>query len=175
MSLFDVNETKNSHLVYPPDNGKASVALTKTLFEAQALKKDEQENYVPTGEPFACVLPDSEVESRFAQDCSNEGNIKFFFKLPSLFKIPTPLGSYNPDWAVVFEDDARVYFVAETKSSLLDSDLRASEKHKIACGQHHFNLSAEVSYCKVTSLEELGNIANSLPKQEKPNLLGEFL
>jgi type III restriction enzyme len=175
MSLFDANETKNSHLVYPPDNGKASVALTKTLFEAQALTKDELENYVPIGEPFACVLPDSEVESRFAQDCSTDGRVKFFFKLPSSFKIPTPLGSYNPDWAVVFEGDARVYFVAETKSSLLNSDLRASEKHKIACGQHHFKLSAEVSYCKVTSLEELGNIANSLPKQEKPNLLGEFL
>jgi len=63
-----------------------------------------------------------------------------YAKLPGWFKVPTPLGSYNPDWAVLVErnGDERLYLVVETKSGLFDDDLRDKENAKIACGKAHF-------------------------------------
>jgi type III restriction enzyme len=100
-------------------------------------------------------LIDSAPESKFAQDCSNDERVRFFFKLPGRFKIPTPLGTYNPDWAVVFEGDTRVYFVAETKSSTVEQDRRQAENLKIACGRKHFALSKDVVFRDVTALDAL--------------------
>jgi type III restriction enzyme len=107
------------------------------------------------GEPFSCVLTESTPENNFAQDCSNDERVRFFFKLPSSFKIPTPLGDYNPDWAVVFEGDARVYFVAETKSSTVEQERRQAENLKIACGRKHFALSKDVVFRDVVDLDRL--------------------
>jgi len=81
--------------------------------------------------------------------------VKFFFKLPSRFKIPTPLGTYNPDWAVVLENDARVYFVAETKSTTIRANRRPAENLQIACGRKHFAMSQDVVFKDVTNLSEL--------------------
>jgi type III restriction enzyme len=97
----------------------------------------------------------STTERAFAHDCSVEERVKLFFKLPRQFKIPTPLGTYNPDWALVFQGDSRVYFVAETKSSTLDLNLRRNERLNIACGMKHFDLSKDVVFKKVTVLKEL--------------------
>ncbi len=91
----------------------------------------------------------------FAHDCSLDERVKLFFKLPSRFKIPTPLGNYNPDWAVVFEDDARVYFVTETKSSNVEADPRQSENLKIKCGRKHFELSKDVVFKDMNELRLL--------------------
>ena len=57
------------------------------------------------------------------------------------FTVPTPLGSYNPDWAVLVEQDEgqHLYFVVETKGSLFGSDLRGAEKDRIRCGEAHFS------------------------------------
>jgi type III restriction enzyme len=88
-------------------------------------------NYIPI---------DSDVESDFARDCEADANIKFFFKLPRGFKVPTPIGAYIPDWAVVFENDRRIYFVAETKGTLNKQLLRDIERMKIECGAKHFAL-----------------------------------
>ncbi len=65
-------------------------------------------------------------------------------KLPGWFKVPTPLGTYNPDWAVLVEKDGteRLYFVVETKSSLFTDDLRDKEGAKIECGRAHFKALA---------------------------------
>jgi type III restriction enzyme len=103
------------------------------------------------------VLHESDTESQFAHDCSVDERVKFFFKLPSRFKIPTPLGTYNPDWAVVLEDDARVYFVAETKSTTVRANRRPAENLQIACGRKHFELANEVVFKDVTKLSELLN------------------
>ena len=70
--------------------------------------------------------------------CETSDQIKFYFKLPNWFKIPTPIGNYNPDWAVVFKDDKKIYFVAETKGSMLDADLKAREKSKIESAKKFF-------------------------------------
>lgn len=88
-------------------------------------------NYIPI---------DSEIESDFARDCEADNHIKFFFKLPRGFKVPTPIGDYIPDWAVVFENDRRIYFVAETKGKLDKQLLREIERMKIDCGAKHFAL-----------------------------------
>ena len=103
---------------------------------------------------------DSDVEWQFAKDCeTNNDQIKFYFKLPSWFKIPTPIGSYNPDWAVVFEDDKRIYFVAETKDTgtpKVDLDkLHPSEKQKILCGMAHFKQFENLEYRIVSKVSEL--------------------
>ena len=66
--------------------------------------------------------------------------MKVYAKLPGWFKVPTPLGSYNPDWAVLVEQNGeeRLYFVVETKGSLQLKELRQKESAKIACGEAHF-------------------------------------
>lgn len=88
----------------------------------------------------AKLLPlDSDVEKQFARDCENIGNVEFYFKLPSWFKIKTPIGNYNPDWALVIKKDpGKVYFVAETKSE--GQELRPSEANKIECGKAHYKV-----------------------------------
>ncbi|MCV4820906.1 hypothetical protein OFM15_33000, partial [Escherichia coli] len=70
--------------------------------------------------------------------------IKVYAKLPGWFTVPTPLGSYNPDWAVLVEKDGaeRLYFVVETKSALFTDDLRDKERAKIECGKAHFKAVA---------------------------------
>ncbi len=96
---------------------------------------------------------DSKVESDFAKDCESSENIEFYFKLPFWFKIDTPIGSYNPDWAIVFKGEKKIYFVAETKSE--GQELRGSEKMKIKCGTEHFRNFEDVVYKSVTKVSEL--------------------
>ena len=118
-----------------------------TLFEAQELEVYLNDHSFRVTDPTKTIYEefvplDSGVESRFAQDCENSEQIKFYFKLPNWFKIPTPIGNYNPDWALVFEDDKKIYFVAETKDTgtpQVDiSKLHPDEQMKIKCGKAHF-------------------------------------
>ena len=90
------------------------------------------------------VVYDSTVERDFAEALERNEAIKVYAKLPGWFKVPTPLGTYNPDWAVLVERDGqeRLYFVVETKSSLFDDDLRDLESGKIKCGAAHFKALA---------------------------------
>ncbi len=86
------------------------------------------------------VIYQSDTERAFADDLEKNEAIKVYAKLPGWFKVPTPLGPYNPDWAVLVEKDGteRLYFVVETKSSLFTDDLRDKESAKIECGKAHF-------------------------------------
>lgn len=126
------------------------IYLNDFTFKVNQSGKTIYENYIPL---------DSTVESRFAQDCENSDQIKFYFKLPEWFKIPTPIGSYNPDWAVVFEDDKRIYFVAETKdtgTSTIDlNKLHPSEKQKIKCGIANFRIIEGIEYRVVKKVSDL--------------------
>lgn len=90
------------------------------------------------------VVYDSAIERDFAEALEKNDAIKVYAKLPGWFKVPTPLGSYNPDWAVLVDRDGveRLYFVVETKSSLFDEDLRDREGGKIKCGAAHFKALA---------------------------------
>jgi type III restriction enzyme len=126
------------------------VYLNDFSFKVSDSSKTIYEEFVPL---------DSGVESKFAQDCGTSEQIKFYFKLPNWFKIPTPIGNYNPDWALVFEDDKKIYFVAETKDTgtpQVDlSKLSGDEQMKIKCGKAHFNEFDDLEYKVVNKVGQL--------------------
>ena len=101
---------------------------------------------------FDCIEYASEVEKKFAKDLDNNEHVKLFVKLPRRFKIDTPIGRYNPDWAFVC--DEKLYFVAETKSTIDEEKLRKSENQKIECAEKHFD-AIGVDYKKVTKLSDV--------------------
>lgn len=86
------------------------------------------------------VVYDSDTERNFADELEKNDAVRVYAKLPGWFKVPTPLGSYNPDWAVLLrtEGGERLYFVVETKGGLFTSDLRDTEAGKSECGKVHF-------------------------------------
>jgi type III restriction enzyme len=100
---------------------------------------------------FDAVEYESEVEKQFARDLDSNENVKLFVKLPSWFRIDTPIGPYNPDWAFVTEREEKLYFVRETKGTLDSDERRTKENQKIACGRKHFD-TLGVDYGVVTSL-----------------------
>lgn len=103
---------------------------------------------------FDAIEYDSEVERQFARDLDTNENVRLFVKLPSWFRIDTPIGPYNPDWAFVTERDEKLYFVRETKGTLDSEERRSKENQKIACGRRHFE-TLGVDYDVVTSLSEV--------------------
>ena len=111
---------------------------------------------------FEHVIYDSGgVERTFAEQLEKNDAVKVYAKLPGWFKVPTPLGSYNPDWAMLVQIDGqeRLYFVVETKGSLFADDLRDQEAAKIACGEAHFKALAidknPARYVKATKLDDV--------------------
>lgn len=104
---------------------------------------------------------DSKNERQFAENLE-VGEVAVYAKLPTGFKIPTPVGDYNPDWAIVFERDdiKHIYFVAETKGSMSTLQLKRSEELKIDYARKHFELLAEqnVRYDVVDGYETLLDI-----------------
>ena len=107
------------------------------------------------------VLYESNTEADFANQLEKNIAVKVYAKLPGWFKVPTPLGSYNPDWAVLVgsDDGERLYLVVETKGTTHTAELRPAEQEKIKCGRAHFKaLAASDSparYEVATSLDEL--------------------
>ncbi|MEU3819680.1 DEAD/DEAH box helicase family protein [Streptomyces sp. NPDC030392] len=88
------------------------------------------------------VRYDSETERKFVEDLESASDVEVYAKLPSWFKVPTPLGTYNPDWAIVRrlpDGDQRLYLVIETKGTQQESLLRPEELGKIKCGRKHFD------------------------------------
>lgn len=86
------------------------------------------------------ILCDSNIEKNFAEQCIKDHRALAFTKLPSYFKIKTPLGTYNPDWAILrkTEDGNKLYFVVETKGKNEFDELSINEKQKIICARNHF-------------------------------------
>lgn len=117
------------------DNLELESYLYDTVSTSGAVAVEET-----TKTPYNYVTVDSEIEYNFMKSLELNENIKFYIKLPGWFKIDTPYGTYNPDWAVVFQDDECVYFVAETKGTnyINDESLRGSEREKILSGEEHF-------------------------------------
>jgi type III restriction enzyme len=105
---------------------------------------------------YEYVVYDSDVEADFAQRFEKNASVKVYAKLPNWFKVNTPLGSYNPDWAVLVEDggDQKLYFVLETKANILTEDLRPTELARIQCGREHFKaLGTGVEFKPVDSYD----------------------
>jgi type III restriction enzyme len=110
---------------------------------------------------FEHVIYDSGIEEEFAKQMEKNEAVKVYAKLPGWFRVPTPLGAYNPDWAVLVEVDGaeRLYFVVETKSSLFTDDLRDRESAKITCGEAHFKAlecrENPAKFVKASTLEDV--------------------
>lgn len=98
---------------------------------------------------------DSNVEKQFAEDCESNENIEFYMKLPKWFKIETPVGEYNPDWALIYKDEKKLYFIAETKGNTDEDQLRVSESMKIKYGEKHFETFEDIEFKKVESIKDL--------------------
>ncbi len=132
MRLFEENELETyiDDLFYKVKN------KDKTIYD----------NYIPL---------DSNVENQFATDCESSEQVEFYFKLPNWFKIPTPIGTYNPDWALVFNDTKKIYFVAETKSKTDLNKLRLEEKLKIQCGKAHYKEFPEIEFKVIVILSSI--------------------
>ena len=102
------------------------------------------------------TIYDSDVEKGFARSFNESDEVKLFAKLPRWFKINTPLGGYNPDWAVLVEKNnkEKLYFIVESKGSLFSEDLRDTEQAKIDCGKKHFAaIAADVGFVKSNGFE----------------------
>ena len=120
------------------------IHINNLTFNVSKQEKTIYHNLVPL---------DSNVEYDFARECESRDDIEFYFKLPFWFKIKTPIGNYNPDWALIKKNEKTVYFVAETKSA--GQELRTSEKRKIKCGHAHFKEFDDVKYRQVATVREL--------------------
>ena len=89
---------------------------------------------------YEYVVTDSEVETRFVEELDTSSEVVVYAKLPRGFLIPTPVGDYNPDWAISFKEGSvkHIYFVAETKGSMSSMKLREIERTKIECARKFF-------------------------------------
>jgi type III restriction enzyme len=110
------------------------------LFESEELSGYLKSMVDASKSVYEKVIYQSDIERTFAEQLEKNEAIKVYAKLPGWFRVSTPLGPYNPDWAVLVEKDGgeRLYLVVETKGSLFADDLRAQEGAKISCGKAHF-------------------------------------
>ncbi len=137
-----INEQKATviieHLAYDPVEDKFDL----DIFTAGQTKQDfskagnKLQHHI-----YDYVLTDSNIERKFVEELDSSKEVVVYAKLPRGFLIPTPVGDYNPDWAISFKEGAvkHIYFVAETKGSMSTMELREIEKTKIKCARKFFD------------------------------------
>jgi type III restriction enzyme len=136
------------------------VPTTDPEFEwrQELFKNEELINYLTALQVnhsiYEYIVYDSEVERQFAQKIDGRPDIKLFVKLPRWFEIDTPIGKYNPDWAILKHNDETLYLVRETKSTKDFLKLRTTEADKVRCGQRHFD-AIGTSFAVVVSADEV--------------------
>ena len=137
-----INEQKATmvveHLAYDPVEERYELDIftagqTKQDFSKSGAKLDRH--------IYDYVLTDSDTERQFVKELDTASEVVVYAKLPRGFLIPTPVGDYNPDWAIAFKEGVvkHVYFVAETKGSMSSMELRKIEETKIACARKFFD------------------------------------
>ncbi len=168
LAAATINHCKKEALV----DGIKYQRIGNESYYAQELFAQEEltgylRNMIPKGKSvyeksvYEKVIYESDIEKQFADQLEQNTAIKIYAKLPGWFKVPTPLGSYNPDWAVLVESDTgeRLYFVVETKGSMHPGDLRSTERAKIEYGKAHFKALAvreePARYRVATSVDDL--------------------
>lgn len=128
---------------------------TQEVFDDSELLANLDKNAVPVENSiYNYVIYDSKtVEKPFALALDNDPDVKMFLKFPKSFKIRTPIGNYNPDWAVYFDKDGmkKLYLVIETKGNTSESSLRKSEKQKIECAKQHFKTLGNIEFKETDS------------------------
>jgi len=157
-----INEQKASmvieHITYNPIDEKfdGSIFTNNTLKGTLGKDAIEVKKHI-----YDYVRYDSDTERKFAEALDTSKEVVVYAKLPRGFFIPTPVGNYNPDWAIVFDEEKvrHIYFIAETKGKLesLEFDVRGVEKAKIHCAKKHFKKISNgiVKYEAVDSYEML--------------------
>jgi type III restriction enzyme len=127
-------------------------------WEMLLFKNEELINYLTALQVdksiYEYVICDSEVEREFARRLDEREDIKLFVKLPGWFEIETPVGKYNPDWAILKHDDQALYLVRETKGTRDFLKLRTTEADKVRCGRKHFD-ALDVPFAVVVSADEV--------------------
>ena len=131
-------------------------------YEMQLFERDELDGYLSRmlevrKSIYDMVEYDSDVERKFAEELDARDDILLFVKLPRWFKVETPVGTYNPDWAVVKQEEPespKLYLVRETKSTVEQMKLRGMEWAKLNCGRAHFS-ELGVDATHVTSASEV--------------------
>jgi type III site-specific deoxyribonuclease len=137
-----INEQKATviieHLAYDPVEDKFELDIFTAGQSRQDFSKagDKLQRHI-----YDYVLTDSKIERNFVKELDTAHEVVVYAKLPRGFLIPTPVGDYNPDWAIAFKDGAvkHIYFVAETKGSMLSMELREIEKTRIECARKFFD------------------------------------
>ena len=137
-----INEQKATviieHLAYDPVEDKFDLDIFTAGLTKQDFSKagDKLKHHI-----YDYVLTDSNIERQFVKELDTSSEVVVYAKLPRGFLIPTPVGDYNPDWAISFKEGAikHVYFVAETKGSMSSMELREIEKTKIKCARKFFD------------------------------------
>ena len=169
-SIRLINEQKATmiieRLAYNPISEKHSV----DIFTDNQVKRD----FRLAGKPlkhhvYDYVITDSKKEREFVEELDVSEEVVVYAKLPKGFFIPTPVGNYNPDWAIAFKQGEvkHIYFVAETKGSMSSMELREVEQTKIECARRFFkdvlnkkNINYPVKYDVVDSYDKLMEIVN---------------
>ena len=136
-----------------------------SIFTGPTIKGKLGENAIPTRKHlYDHLVSDSNTERAFARELDAAREVAVYVKLPGGFYISTPVGRYNPDWAIAFCEGTvkHIYFVAETKGAMQSMQLREIEKSKIHCAREHFRaISGEdVVYDVVDGYEELLRLLN---------------
>ena len=137
-----INEQKATviieHLAYDPveDNFDLDIFTAGQTKQDFSKAGDRLQRHI-----YDYVLTDSNVELQFVKELDTCADVVVYAKLPKGFLIPTPVGDYNPDWAISFKEGAvkHIYFVAETKGSMSSMDLREIERTKINCARKFFD------------------------------------
>jgi type III restriction enzyme len=158
-----IEEQKRKLMVNGIEYERSGAVWAQDLFDAEFEREAKRLMDGGDRSVYDHVPVDSDVEREFLKEMQdNETTVKLFAKLPKKFIVPTPLGSYEPDWAVLVEQEGedRLYFVVETKSTLFESGRRAKENQKIHCGRKHFKaIGAEhesaAQYRVARTLDEL--------------------
>ena len=154
-----INEQKATviveHLTYDPLNEEHSL----DIFTQEKPREDFSKAIRTERHIYDYVFTDSKVERNFVSELDACSEVVVYSKLPNGFFIPTPVGDYNPDWAIAFKQGEvkHIYFIAETKGSMSSMDLREIEKSKIACAKKFFTTitSDQVKYDVVDSFSKL--------------------
>ena len=160
-----INECKAVAVIEHVKYHKLNKQFDADIFNSTTLKGKLGENAIESQKSlYDLVVVDSKgIEMNFAKDLEERNEVAVYTKLPGGFYINTPVGHYNPDWAIVFKegtDIKHIYFVAETKGSLQESQLRESERSKIECARRHFATIADstVTYDVVRNYNDLRDI-----------------
>ena len=136
-----INEQKATAIIQHITYNKLDSAYDTTIFTEPTLKGQLGVNAMAANKHlYDHILYDSTNEKSFAERIDTSNEVAVYVKLPNGFYISTPVGKYNPDWAIAFYEGKvkHIYFVAETKGSMSTMQLRIMEEAKIHCAREHF-------------------------------------